>query len=370
MLFPKSEYLSDEAPLYLEESYITSYSATATFSPFGELIRSTGAMANVNPFRFSTKWQDNESGFLYYGYRYYNPSTGRWLNRDPIGEDGGVNLYGFVGNDGVDSIDMLGLDEVLHATQPSYVSSIVETTLKAGKDGTIWLSSPSIGGSGASAEATAHLIYDVNMAGVKDVPECVIKEAQKAANQALKGKGLSGAVRNASFGRFSGDYIANWVKNQPESVFRMKGPGKHAAGEWFIVKPEAWNSLKPKLMRLVGPGANEAFKQLSFKGRARTLGPKAGAALHVGGRILLVAGMVTSGYEIYTAQNKTREITKQVGGWTGAIALGAGGAEVGAFAGPYGSLGGGLLGALGGWFLGTSVTETAYDWLFEPGFQY
>jgi len=44
----------------------------------------------------------------YYGYRYYDPVTGRWPSRDPIEEDGGVNLYGFVGNDGVDEVDILG----------------------------------------------------------------------------------------------------------------------------------------------------------------------------------------------------------------------------------------------------------------------
>ena len=45
----------------------------------------------------------------YYGYRYYDPVTGRWPSRDPIGEKGGLNLYGFVGNDGVDANDPLGL---------------------------------------------------------------------------------------------------------------------------------------------------------------------------------------------------------------------------------------------------------------------
>ncbi len=44
-----------------------------------------------------------------YGYRYYDPETGRWLNRDPMKEQGGVNLYGFVGNDGVNDVDALGL---------------------------------------------------------------------------------------------------------------------------------------------------------------------------------------------------------------------------------------------------------------------
>jgi hypothetical protein len=43
-----------------------------------------------------------------YGYRWYDPQTGRWPSRDPIGEMGGMNLYGFVGNDGLDTIDYLG----------------------------------------------------------------------------------------------------------------------------------------------------------------------------------------------------------------------------------------------------------------------
>jgi len=43
------------------------------------------------------------------GYRYYNPELGRWINRDPIVEEGGLNLYGFAGNDGVMKRDYLGL---------------------------------------------------------------------------------------------------------------------------------------------------------------------------------------------------------------------------------------------------------------------
>jgi RHS repeat-associated protein len=56
--------------------------------PFGEVLRATGSMAKANPFRFSTKYQDDETDLLYYGYRYYNASTGRWLTRDPIEEHG------------------------------------------------------------------------------------------------------------------------------------------------------------------------------------------------------------------------------------------------------------------------------------------
>ena len=58
---------------------------------------------------FSTKYYDEETGFYYYGYRYYDPQTGRWPSRDLIQERGGVNLYGFVGNNGIDRWDRLGL---------------------------------------------------------------------------------------------------------------------------------------------------------------------------------------------------------------------------------------------------------------------
>jgi hypothetical protein len=43
------------------------------------------------------------------GYRYYKPELGRWINRDPIEEQGGLNLYGFVGNRATTLGDFLGL---------------------------------------------------------------------------------------------------------------------------------------------------------------------------------------------------------------------------------------------------------------------
>jgi RHS repeat-associated protein len=83
--------------------------ANYEYGPFGELIRATGPMAKLNPFRFSTKYYDDETDLIYYGYRYYKPSTGTWLCKDPIGERGGPNLYGFLKNDSVDAIDLLGM---------------------------------------------------------------------------------------------------------------------------------------------------------------------------------------------------------------------------------------------------------------------
>jgi len=89
-----------------------SLAASYEYGPFGEPVGFVDEAVN-NPFRFSTKYWDGETSLNYYGFRYYDPETGRWPNRDPIEEEGGLNLYGFVGNDGVNFIDFLGLEVII-----------------------------------------------------------------------------------------------------------------------------------------------------------------------------------------------------------------------------------------------------------------
>ena len=59
-------------------------------------------------FGFSTKIEDPETCLVYYGYRYLKTLDGRWISKDPIGEEGGANLYGFVQNDPLCFSDSLG----------------------------------------------------------------------------------------------------------------------------------------------------------------------------------------------------------------------------------------------------------------------
>jgi RHS repeat-associated protein len=66
-------------------------------------------IAAENPWRFSSKRQDPTTDWVHYEFRVYDPSSGRWLSRDPIGEAGGENLYGFVGNNPLGAVDALGL---------------------------------------------------------------------------------------------------------------------------------------------------------------------------------------------------------------------------------------------------------------------
>ncbi len=112
----------DEAGVYQEDLYYTHdllKNTTALFGiqggrralyeygPYGDIIKMEGNAAEINPFRFSSEYLDDDLGLVYYNYRYYNVVDGRWINRDPMAENAGFNLYCFVGN-GL-SIDYLGL---------------------------------------------------------------------------------------------------------------------------------------------------------------------------------------------------------------------------------------------------------------------
>ena len=101
-------------------------SASYEYGPFGELLVSTGTMASSNPFRFSTKYRDNETDLYYYGYRYYSPSLGRWISRDPVGEQGGLNLYGFVNNDPVNKYYVWGVGNINDVHAPKNYHSFLK----------------------------------------------------------------------------------------------------------------------------------------------------------------------------------------------------------------------------------------------------
>jgi len=79
------------------------------FSPYGQTIVATGPMAQENEIQFSTKPVEDNTGLVLYEYRPYLPSLGRWLSQDPIGEDGGYNLYSICQNNLIDRKDYLGL---------------------------------------------------------------------------------------------------------------------------------------------------------------------------------------------------------------------------------------------------------------------
>ena len=91
---------------YLDASGATV--AAYAYDAFGNHLSASGPMADAFFHRFSTKYFDPETGLHYYGYRFYAPMLGRWINRDPIEEEGGENLYAFCDNGYLYRIDYLG----------------------------------------------------------------------------------------------------------------------------------------------------------------------------------------------------------------------------------------------------------------------
>lgn len=85
-----------------------SVAAQFVYDPYGNVLEQEGAAADSLRIRFSTKYADSEVGVVSYLMRFYSPVLGRWLSRDPVGEEGGMNLYGFCGNDSIGKYDKDG----------------------------------------------------------------------------------------------------------------------------------------------------------------------------------------------------------------------------------------------------------------------
>ena len=87
------------------------------YAPFGAITYTskntpyTIDLIAANPFRFSSEFYDPELDLIYYNYRHYSPTLGRWLSRDPIEEQGGLNLYAFCKNKM--GFDIMGLNPAI-----------------------------------------------------------------------------------------------------------------------------------------------------------------------------------------------------------------------------------------------------------------
>lgn len=92
--------------LYVSET--GGIAAQYTYDPYGNIIDSSGPLADVFSFGFSTKYHDRVIGMICYQERVYSPVLGRWLNRDPIEEEGGENLYAFCCNNAILNYDKEG----------------------------------------------------------------------------------------------------------------------------------------------------------------------------------------------------------------------------------------------------------------------
>ena len=86
--------------------------ATYEYDPYGNIVTTTGTLAEVNPLRYRGYYYDSESGFYYLQSRYYDPEVGRFLNADAFISTGqgilGNNMFAFCGNNPINMADPSG----------------------------------------------------------------------------------------------------------------------------------------------------------------------------------------------------------------------------------------------------------------------
>ncbi len=158
------------------------------YDAFGGLVGVGGSKASINPFRFGTQYADHEvgAGLVYYGYRYYHPEMGRFINRDPIAEAGGLNIYGFVGNDPANRYDVLGLCEVVRDDGTSYWDDNCRRhkfPVSGGSDG-----SSSTDGQGRIDLEFEHWGFGGSYGGTQETPEeWLDRRLKEEENQYLEG---------------------------------------------------------------------------------------------------------------------------------------------------------------------------------------
>jgi RHS repeat-associated protein len=126
---------------------------TYTYDSYGKLTASTGTIAN--PFQYTGREFDPETGAYYYRARYLDPPTGRFLSEDPIGFGGGVNFYPYVLNNPVTLRDPAGKNAGVIAIPASewvggalcFGSGVCETVIV-------------VGGVAVAVAATGYVIYN------------------------------------------------------------------------------------------------------------------------------------------------------------------------------------------------------------------
>ncbi|MBI4653414.1 MAG: RHS repeat-associated core domain-containing protein [Nitrospirae bacterium] len=110
------------------------------YDSFEQIISQTGTI--TNPYTFTGREYDSETGMYYYRARYYSPELQRFTSEDPIGLAGGVNLYVYVGNNPVNWVDPLGLTTptipgywtYIRWAVPRYFCNLLKQRIEKAKD--------------------------------------------------------------------------------------------------------------------------------------------------------------------------------------------------------------------------------------------
>ncbi|PIE74438.1 MAG: hypothetical protein CSA18_05085, partial [Deltaproteobacteria bacterium] len=317
--------------------------ASYAYDPFGKTIKSDGVYAAENTFKFSTKYTDIQTELNYFGKRYYNSKLGRWINRDPLNERGGVNLYGYITNEVFKYVDYNGcfvFPIVIDPTKvdPDHKRKVIESALSFE---TIV---------GISIGAT----YDNIIRNLYDSSEIKLKS------------GINKLVSTGVLSVEEGAKLYVEERNKLVALFRGRTSpvGKYVAN---VLKPLDNLPSHEKLLEI--KGSNEAILE---RAKANRTVNKGVSTFSQAGKICMTISISISLYNVISASEgeKVKVATQEVGGFIGSIggawalgeSFGAGGTAIG---GPVVGMASGFIGVVIGGYLGADAghyyTDKMYD---------
>lgn len=310
-------------------------------------------MAFLNPFLFSTKYYDWETSLYYFGHRYYNASTGRWLSRDPLGEQFGQNPYALLGNDAVDSIDLLGTSDFNRPPVSIFPDRPGNPTVTYGPAS----ANPTYGNADFAYYAMS---IDVTIAvGAHATYEGVLRGAYDAAVTKLQRSFRTLAAE----GYLTDEEAARRFVQARNDLTRAtrRSSGAFARTVAAAVKPEKAFKTYELLRQSKTP------TQILATGGARPAANAAGKVLRAGGSVCAVAGITLSVVDIASAPpgQRARTAASHAGGTVGALSFGYAGGQIGALGGPWGAGIGFISGTVVGSFAGSKAGENYYDALID-----
>ena len=360
--------------------------AAYEYDAFGNTLRESGPYAASNPFRYSTKYTDIESGLVYYGHRFYSPSLGRFINKDPIEEQGGLNLYAFCGNNGVNRWDYLGNIFISPESTPaaaarryladpenmeyvgaSFSDGIVNTGIYSGIGvrGIAQQALDNMALSGGSSKTPSVRIvpneaYDPlpsNLAPNSGVANGAVGVGGVLVEAGLVRDGYNALVSQLqATGQF--DPARDAIRAQ------MNSPGNSTAVSRSMGDLYRWEQAAAGVTK---SNANPAATSAAMN--------SAGAIAKYGGGALVVVGVGASVVTVTTASDPYRAGAQQSAGIIVGYGGASGGAAVGAAIGTaifpglgtgIGALAGAVIGGVGGGFAGQRMGGGAYDAIYGP----
>jgi RHS repeat-associated protein len=100
-----TNYLGTPEAMYREDGEAV---WTCELNSYGKVRNFQGESKTMCPFRYQGQYEDAETGLYYNRFRYYSPEEGMYLSQDPIGLNGGANLYAYVFDSNI-WVDLFGL---------------------------------------------------------------------------------------------------------------------------------------------------------------------------------------------------------------------------------------------------------------------